>query len=137
PDGNPITFSWTFGDGGEGTGPSPTHAYSASGTYPVTLTVIDTFNASGISQTTAAISPALVLNPIGNKIVNLGETLVFTASATSGAGGTVRLYVAPLPLMTNATFHASTGVFTFRPSILQVGSYQITFSASDGVNSAT
>ena len=53
PDSNPITFSWTFGDGGTGSGPSPTYAYSASGMYAVTLTVTDSFGASGISQTTA------------------------------------------------------------------------------------
>jgi RHS repeat-associated protein len=137
PDGNPISFSWTFGDGGKGTSSNLTHTYSAPGTYPVILTVTDTFNTSGLSQTTATISPALVLNPIGNRIVNLGETLTFTVSAAAGTGGIVRLYVAPLPLMTNAIFDASTGVFTFRPSTLQVGSYQLTFSASDGVNSAS
>ncbi|TMA82411.1 MAG: tandem-95 repeat protein, partial [Deltaproteobacteria bacterium] len=136
PDGNPITFAWTFGDGDTGSGPSPTHTYSAPGTYTVTLTVTDSFGASGISQTTATISPALVLNPIGNKTVNLGETMTFTVSATSGNGSPVSLYVVPLPLMTNASFNAGTGLFTFRPSTTQVGSYQLTFSASDGVNSA-
>ncbi|TMA65571.1 MAG: PKD domain-containing protein, partial [Deltaproteobacteria bacterium] len=128
PDGNPITFAWTSGDGGTGSGPNATHTYSASGTYTVTLTVTDSFNASGLSQTTATISPALVLNPIGNKTVNLGQTLTFTVSATSGTGAPVSLYVVPLPLMTNASFNAGTGVFTFRPSTLQVGSYQLTFS---------
>ena len=96
----------------------------------------DSFGASGISQTTATIGPALVLNPIGNKTVNLGETLTFTVSATS-AGSPISLYVAPLPLMTNATFNASTGVFTFRPSTTQVGTYQLTFSATGGTSSAS
>ncbi len=137
PDGNPITFAWTFGDGGTGSGPSPTHAYSTAGTYTVTLTVTDSFGASAISQTTAIISPALVLNPIGNKIVNLGETLTFAVSATSGTGSVVSLYVAPLPLMTNATFNAATGVFTFRPGTAQVGTYQLTFSAAAGMNRAS
>jgi PKD domain/Bacterial Ig domain/Right handed beta helix region len=137
PDGNPITFSWTFGDGGTGSGPNPTYTYSTSGTYTVTLTVTDSFGANGTSQTTATISSGLVLNPIGNKTVNLGETLTFAVSATSGTGSPVSLYVAPLPLMTNATFNASTGVFTFRPSTTQVGSYHLTFSASSGSNIAS
>ena len=136
PDGNPISFSWTFGDGGTGTGANPTYTYATTGTYTVTLTVTDTFGASAVSQTTATINPALVLNPIGNKIVNLGETLTFTVSATS-ATGSASLFVAPLPLMTNASFNAATGEFTFRPSTIQVGSYQLTFSATAGTNSAS
>ncbi len=78
PDGDPLTFSWDFGDGGTGTGANLTHTYAATGVYTVTLTVTAPFGASGSSQTTATISPALVLNPIGNKTVNLGETLTFT-----------------------------------------------------------
>ena len=137
PDGDPVTFSWAFGDGGTGSGPSPTHTYSGPGAYTVTLTITDTFGASGVSQTTATINDALVLNPIGNKTVNLGETLTFTVSATNAAGGPVNLYVAALPLMTNATFNASTGVFTFRPSTTQAGTYQLTFTATSGTNSAS
>ena len=35
----PVTYAWNFGDGATGTGANPTHAYSAAGTYNVTLTV--------------------------------------------------------------------------------------------------
>ena len=34
----PDSFSWTFGDGTTGSGPTPSHAYARSGTYAVTLT---------------------------------------------------------------------------------------------------
>jgi len=34
-----IVYEWDFGDGTEGTGQTVSHAYSASGTYTVTLTV--------------------------------------------------------------------------------------------------
>jgi hypothetical protein len=47
-DGNPISLSWTFGDGGKGTGTSPSHTYTAPGAYPVVLTVTDTINSSAI-----------------------------------------------------------------------------------------
>lgn len=132
PDGNPITFSWTLGEGGTAAGASPTYIYNAPGTYPVVLTVTDSFNASAMSPTTATINAGLALNPIGNKTVNLGETLTFTVSGTNSFALPVSLFVAPLPLMTNATFNASTGVFTFRPSTTQVGSHQLTFSAQSG-----
>jgi large repetitive protein len=37
-------YSWTFGDGGSATGPTPaTHFYLLPGTYEVTLTVSNAF----------------------------------------------------------------------------------------------
>ena len=41
PDGVLESYSWTFGDGTSSTSASPTHDYSRSGNYPVTLTVAD------------------------------------------------------------------------------------------------
>ncbi len=38
---DPITTSWSFGDGATGIGPSTSHAYAAPGTYTVTATVSD------------------------------------------------------------------------------------------------
>ena len=139
PDGDPLTFSWDFGDGSTPLttgGGTPTHTYIATGVYTVTLTATDPFGASGVSQTTATISPALVLNPIGDKTVNLGETLTFTVTATSSTG-TPSLFVAPLPLPTHASFNAATGVFTFTPDTTQVGSFQLTFTAVSSALSAS
>ncbi|MEK9865848.1 MAG: PKD domain-containing protein [Candidatus Thalassarchaeaceae archaeon] len=41
PDGDSLTFSWSFGDGNLGTGLTTSHAYTAKGTYSVKLTVGD------------------------------------------------------------------------------------------------
>jgi PKD repeat protein len=40
----PTSWAWTFGDGGTSTSQNPTHAYSAAGTYAVSLTAT---NAAG------------------------------------------------------------------------------------------
>lgn len=40
-DGSIVSYSWNFGDGGSGTGVSPSHTYVSSGTYSVQLTVTD------------------------------------------------------------------------------------------------
>ena len=41
PDGDALTYSWTFGDGGTATGVAPTHVYPTAGTRTVTLTASD------------------------------------------------------------------------------------------------
>ena len=97
----------------------------------------DPFGASGIAQTTATIEGGLILNPIGNKIVNLGETLKFTVSATNSSGGPVSLFVSPLPLPNHANFNSATGVFTFTPDAMQVGSYAAHFHRLERPKSAS
>ncbi len=41
PTGSIITWLWSFGDEGSGSGPSPTHVYQNAGSYVITLTVFD------------------------------------------------------------------------------------------------
>jgi len=57
PDGNIVSYAWNFGDSsGTGSGVKPSHAYSAAGTYNVTLTVTDNRGAKGTDTTTATIT---------------------------------------------------------------------------------
>ncbi|MPZ77339.1 MAG: PKD domain-containing protein, partial [Deltaproteobacteria bacterium] len=137
PDGDAITFNWNFGDGVTASGATPVHIYKTPGSFTVTLTVTDSHGAFAVSQTTATLTAALVLNPIGNKTINLGETLKFTVSASSPSGASVSLFVSPLPLPSHANFNAATGEFTFRPDTTQVGSFQLAFTAVSGDQTAT
>jgi PKD repeat protein len=41
PCGNGCTYTWTFGDGGSGSGRIVTHTYAAAGVYVVSLNVVD------------------------------------------------------------------------------------------------
>ena len=54
PDGDALTYAWTFGDGATASAANPTHAYADNGTYTVTLTVTDTHGASSAPATTTA-----------------------------------------------------------------------------------
>jgi len=55
PDGDVLTYTWNFGDGATGTSPAPMHAYSAAGTYNVTLRVMDFGGLYDDDATTATI----------------------------------------------------------------------------------
>ncbi len=54
PDGSIVQYLWDFGDGKGGGGKTVTHTYSAGGTYPVTLTVIDDGGSSGFKMMNVA-----------------------------------------------------------------------------------
>ena len=57
--GQPVVWSWNFGDGMKSSEANPTHIYSSGGSYPVTLTVANSYGAdtriqnSYISTTTS------------------------------------------------------------------------------------
>ncbi len=57
-DGDSLTYAWTFGDGGTGTGAQPAHAYTAAGVYNVCLMVND-----GTVDSVATCTLAVVYDP--------------------------------------------------------------------------
>lgn len=78
-----------------------------------------------------------LLSSIGDQTVIQGTSLTFAVSASDPDGDPVTLSVAPDPLPRNAVFDPSTGVFTFRPDVNQVGVFSLTFTASDGIEATT
>jgi hypothetical protein len=68
PDGSIVSYDWDFGDLTTGTGPTPSHPYSSSGTFIVTLTVTDDGSPAltGSATTTALIQafvPGIIVQP--------------------------------------------------------------------------
>jgi PKD repeat protein len=51
-----IDYQWNFGDGGTGSGPTPSHTYAAAGSYPVTLTVEDDAGLTATTSQTVTVS---------------------------------------------------------------------------------
>ncbi len=72
-DGSVVLWDWDFGDGNTSTAQNPSHAYAASGTYTVSLTVTDDGGASDTE--TASVT---VVAPGGN----LPPTAGFVSSCT-------------------------------------------------------
>ncbi|MEW5826281.1 MAG: PKD domain-containing protein [Candidatus Bipolaricaulota bacterium] len=57
PDGSIASYAWSFGDGGTGSGALTSHAYAATGTYTVQLTVTD--NGGRTASTSKTLSVTL------------------------------------------------------------------------------
>ena len=80
--GSPTGWSWTFGDGGTSTAQSPTHAYSAVGSYTVSLTASNAAGPStpithGVTVSTASSSLAAHFTSGVT-----GQTVAFTDTST-------------------------------------------------------
>ncbi len=91
PDGNALSFAWSFGDGASGSGAAPTHAYLTPGTYTVNLTVTDTHGQSASASTSATVVPAQDRAPpavslFGPREALPGAQVLVTASASDNVG---------------------------------------------------
>ena len=101
PDSNIATRSWNFGDSMVSSSQNPTHAYATDGTYLVTLTVTDTFDASSStshSVPVAAQEGAITLAARGYKVK--GYQKVDLTWSPSGQSGYVDVYRDSVPIQT-------------------------------------
>lgn len=73
PEGNPLTYTWTFGDGQTASGATVSHAYAASGTYTALLSVSD-----GVATSVSAPIPIVVSSGGGGTAT---ATFVISAGA--------------------------------------------------------
>jgi DNA/RNA endonuclease G (NUC1) len=55
PDGDALTYEWSFGDGAEGTGATPSHTYADNGNYQVRVIVTDLYGAADTATTTVTV----------------------------------------------------------------------------------
>ena len=73
PDGDPLTFFWTFGDGGSASGPTPAHTYAASGVYSAAVNVTDGlgYETVGVVVTVSDVFQARAFTAKANRLLRL------------------------------------------------------------------
>jgi PKD repeat protein len=84
-----VDYEWTFGDGGRGGGRTTSHAYSAAGSYTVTLTVRDDIGKTGTTSQQVLVgtgAPTAVFS-ISPNPANPGQRVQVDGSASRGQGG--------------------------------------------------
>jgi PKD repeat protein len=82
PDGTIQSYTWDFGDGTSDSGMNVTHAYSAEGTYTVTLVATDDDGLTDSATAHLTVSPLLV-NDIAIVDVTVSPTTVKVGSSVS------------------------------------------------------
>jgi PKD repeat protein len=116
----PTAWAWTFGDGGTSTVQSPSHTYTASGTYTVSLTATNSFG-NNTATKTGYITISLAASPVtsdGWALPGNSVTLQATGSGTlnwynAATGGTLvntgTSYTIP-SLTTNSTYYVENDI---------------------------
>jgi glucose/arabinose dehydrogenase len=89
PDGDELSFHWTFGDGTEGTEANATHTYTQKGVYTARLTV-SAGGESALAQPIViqvGLSPELtVSSPTEGQLYRAGDKITWNAFAHDAAG---------------------------------------------------
>ena len=80
-DGDPLTYTWSFGDGLAGTGPRPAHTYAGAGAFNATVVVSDGV-ATSLASLGLSVAPAPAPAPAGRP----GAYVVDTVAGTGVAG---------------------------------------------------
>ncbi len=91
PDGDPLTFTWNFGDGTTGSGVGPTHRYAATGTYTASVTANDGrggTNSFSLRIDVGNTAPVpTIISPTSSQLFRVGETITLQGSATDVQDG--------------------------------------------------
>ncbi|WP_322725188.1 PQQ-dependent sugar dehydrogenase [Streptomyces spongiae] len=91
-DGDALTYSWDFGDGGTSTAANPTHTYKKNGTYTATVTAKDTTGRTGSASVQIVVgntAPKVTLElPKDGQLFSFGDAVPFKVKVTDPEDGT-------------------------------------------------
>jgi hypothetical protein len=87
PDGDPLTYTWDFGDGSQASGPTATHVYADNGSYLASLIVSDGANTvrSTAVITVQNVAPTAAVAGPADAVPGQDRTYTFTATDPGSA----------------------------------------------------
>ncbi|MFI1472366.1 ThuA domain-containing protein [Streptomyces wuyuanensis] len=92
-DGDTLTYTWDFGDGGTSTTANPTYTYRKNGTYTATVTAKDPTGRTGSASVQVVVgntAPKVTLElPAEGALFNFGDEVPFKVKVTDPEDGTV------------------------------------------------
>ena len=92
-DGTIATYGWNFGDGRTDSGVATVHAYAVSGSYTVTLTVLDDDNlTNSTSRTIVVNAPPVAAFAVFPAAPFAGDAIVFDGSASTDPEGSLAAF---------------------------------------------
>ena len=112
---------------------SGTPAAGTGGTYAVTFTAANGVGRPASQTFHADVDQAPAITSVSNATFTVGSAASFTVTASGFPAATLGESGA---LPTGVTFNASTGVLSGTPAVGTAGTYNLTFTASNGVGSA-
>ncbi|MEU6533634.1 PQQ-dependent sugar dehydrogenase, partial [Streptomyces sp. NPDC046928] len=93
PDGDTLSYAWTFGDGATSTAANPSHTYTAEGQYTATLKVTDPGGNSATASvqiTVGNTAPTVRIDtPADGQIYDFGAAIPFKVTVTDPEDGTI------------------------------------------------
>jgi hypothetical protein len=92
PEGQPLAYTWTFGDGQTSTQANPTHVYDTPGQYTARLAVSDGTNTTQSSTITISVGEppeATISSPATGTLFSAGEAVAFSGTGTDPDDGTL------------------------------------------------
>ncbi|MGX7827951.1 carbohydrate-binding protein [Actinokineospora sp. 24-640] len=93
PDGDALTYSWTFGDGGTSTAANPSHTYTTNGARTATLTVRDSTGktaSASVQITVGNTAPTVRLDlPRNGQLFAFGDAVPFQITVSDPEDGAI------------------------------------------------
>jgi PKD repeat protein len=93
PDGDALTYQWTFGDGTAATGPTPIHTYATNGRFTARLTVTDAGGLSSTAEVPVVVGTRMpeitFVKPAADFRFRAGEPVDLEVTATDPEDGTL------------------------------------------------
>src|SRR4029079_12068213 len=90
PEGQPLPYSWAFGDGATSTAANPSHTYTSPGVYQARLTVSDGVNTSistPIAISAGDVPTATLSSPTAGMVFQAGDTISYSGDGNDPDDG--------------------------------------------------